>query len=284
MKKMNNRKANIIQQSSLFTNNYETLGFLLKAASLFQTKWTLTHELTRFRKQSVSVTKTNKNFLDLIKNTYLSHCVGHGLFVKYEHLLKYKIPTETVNEDLPFGYYQCALGEPILPIRILENSDSPETITSLINQKKVWFWPYLEYLKCRNIVIERGQLRNKMELNLLTYQAIFTGIVWFFQSFIFLTPLIIGLILLNKMLLLSWIIAISLYWIIPITLVYMKLPALENQANGKKSSLQIHDLLLIYISGILNIFMHSLGPILCFYQYIQIKLGRSRLVKDKTER
>src|SRR5260221_6542661 len=119
------RKPNIVQQSSLFTLNYNKFtknltGYLLRSACLFQTKWTLICELSRFRSQSKNVVKESNSFILKLFNTKISHCVGHGLFVRFSLLASEYLPTETINEDLPFGFYQCCKGEPILPLPILE--------------------------------------------------------------------------------------------------------------------------------------------------------------------
>lgn len=280
----NERVPNIIQQSSLFTNNYSSLPGLLKAAAMFQTKWTLVHEITRFRNQSRKVLVKNDNLLDKLRNTKLSHCVGHGLFVRLSHLIKHRLPTDTVNEDLPFGFYQCAIGEPILPVKILENSDSPETPQSLINQKKVWFWPYLEYAKCRNMALKRNLYRDLTELNILTLQGISTGIIWFFQSMVFLIPLLVSIIGLNLNLFFFWIFAWGIYWILPVGIIYKNLDSLEKQASGLEAERSVKDLLTLFIYGIPHVFIHSIGPYMCMYEYIQITRGKNLLVKDKTER
>ena len=220
----NGYNANVIQQSSLFEYenateaNYLTKIFLF-SASVFQSKWTLVHEISRLRYQSSNTLKIKPTNIISNFSSRISHCVGHGLFVRFEYLRKNLMPTETINEDLPYGFYQSCRGEPIIPIPILELSDSPLSIKSLINQKKVWFWPYIEYWKCKNIVLKSGQYRSKFEVIYLSLQGMFVGIIWFLQSVIFILPLISMVFSRQYSILLLYAFALTIYWIIPLYLI-----------------------------------------------------------------
>lgn len=288
-KKQTNKNPNIIQQSSLFTLNYESLpknltGYIMKAAALFQTKWTLTHELSRLRKQSITINYKTDNLLLKIFNTNLSHCVGHGLFVRLDLLAKEYLPTETINEDLPFGFYQCCKKEPILPFPVLENSDVPLSLKSLINQKKVWFYPYLEYQKCRNRVVKLKKYHSLFEVNWLTIQGQFTGFIWLFQSLILFLPIFIAICLKSNILVLTWFLTITIYWFLPVAIIYYLLPSLEKIAGEKKTQLSVIDYFLTSLAGILILFTHSIGPILSIYNFGKAKYLHRPIIKTKTER
>ena len=282
-------KPNIVQQSSLFTLNYNNhattfTDYVLKAASLFQTKWTLVHELTRFRSQSISVTKPNNNFISKLLNTKISHCVGHGLFVRLGLLANERLPTETINDDLPFGYYQCCKGEPILPLPILENSESPETIKSLMNQKRFWFTPYLQYLSRRNRVLQLKKYRSRLEVEILTAQAEFAGFIWLIQSFVLFSPLVIGLYLHNFLMIFMWMIGMILYWFIPVGLIYTNLKKLENIAGRSVSKTNLLDYIFTSFSGLYILLTHSVGPVLCVRDFVLAKIINKPIIKLKTER
>lgn len=283
-------KPNIVQQSSLFVSNYNKYpktftGYSLKAAALFQTKWTLTRELTRFRSQSRCVVKTRDDFISKLLNTRISHCVGHGLFVRFEVLLKNEyLPTETINEDLPFGFYQCCKGEPILPLPILENSETPETIKSLINQKRFWFTPYLQYLSCRKRVLQLKKYRSRLEVELLTWQAVVTGIIWLLQSFILYLPFLIGIYFLNPTIIFLWFLGIILYWFLPVGIIYNNLGKLEDIAGKSRSKTSILDYVLTSFFGLYILLTHSLGPILCIRDFALARLINKPITKLKTER
>ena len=280
---------NIIQQSSLFTLNYNKFpnslsGYILKASALFQTKWTLVHELTRFRVQSDRALKPQSTFWQRICNTKLSHCVGHGLFVRLNLLSQEYLPTETINEDLPFGYYQCCKREPIFPLSVLENSEAPRNLKSLFNQKRVWFFPYLEYQKCKDRVIRLGLYKNRLEVDLLTLQGQITGIIWFIQSAMFIIPLLITIYLRNMTFLDIYIACLFLYWFVPIAIIYLNLGFLERIAQRTISRRSAIDYFLTSCAGLIVIFTHSLGPILATIDFIKAGLFGGIILKPKTER
>lgn len=277
-------KLNVVQQSSLFTKNLNKISGILRGAALLQTKWTLVHELSRLRKQSASVSFESKTYLQSFIRTKLGHCVGHGLFVRLDYFKDNMLPTDTINEDLPYGFYQSVLKEPILPVKVLENSDSPESFRSLINQKKVWFWPYVEYFKCRNSIKLRVENINNVELNTLFVKAIFSGLVWFMQSLVFLLPLFVVIFYLDFTLLCLYLLSWVLYWTIPVSIILIYLPSLEGKASGKINSLSTENILDLTVNGFLTIFTHSIGPILCVIEFCKIKLFKTKYLKLKTER
>lgn len=282
-------KPNIVQQSSLFTLNYNkypstVTGYILKAASLFQTKWTLVRELSRFRSQSKHIIRCSDNAISKLIHTRISHCVGHGLFVRFRLLANEYLPTETINEDLPFGYYQCCKGEPILPLPILENSETPETVKGLINQKRFWFTPYLQYLSCRKRVLKLKKYRSRLEVELLTLQAEFTGLVWLVQSIVLFAPLLASIYLKNILLLVFWLGSIVLYWFIPTILIYKKLDKLEIIAGKLITKRNISDYLLTSLSGLFILLTHSVGPMLCVKDFVYAQFLNKPITKLKTER
>ncbi len=280
---------NIIQQSSIFSLNYNSLprslsGYILRAAAVFQTKWTLIHELSRFRKQSQKSINKNKNLLSELFDTQLSHCVGHGLFVRLDLLSKEFLPTETLNEDLPFGYYQCCKREPILPFYMLENSEVPSSFGSLINQKRVWFFPYLEYTKCQKRVIKLKRYKSLLEVYLLTLQGQITGFIWLLQSAILFTPLIIALYLHTPTFLIAWSLSIFLYWFLPVGIIYLKLSFLERLAGKIKTEVSLLDYIFSSFAGIVILITHSVGPVLAVNNFVTAKYFNRPVIKSKTER
>ncbi len=280
---------NIVQQSSLFTLNYNKYpngltGYILRSAALFQTKWTLVRELSRFRSQSKHVIEQSSNFLSKIFHTKISHCVGHGLFVRLGLLANEYLPTETINEDLPFGFYQCCKGEPILPLPVLENSETTETMRGLINQKRFWFTPYLQYMTCRNRVLSLKNYRSRFEVELLTMQAEITGLIWLIQSFVLFAPLIIAIYLNNSLIFLLWSLGLLSYWFLPVAIIYAILKRLEKIAGKSTSETSLKDYMLTSFSGLYVLLTHSYGPLLCIRDFVMAKLFDKQIIKLKTER
>lgn len=62
-------------------------------------RWRLVREIPRLRRQARQA-RTGR-----VRWPRLAHCVGHGLFVRGDEFLAWGgLPTETMNEDLAFGY------------------------------------------------------------------------------------------------------------------------------------------------------------------------------------
>ncbi|GAB4144143.1 MAG: hypothetical protein OHK0017_02350 [Patescibacteria group bacterium] len=283
-------KVNIIQQSSIYTLNIENFknnfrGAFLRAAAIYQTYWSLAFEIPRFRKQSVSAIlarSTNKK-IEKLALTKLSHCVGHGLFIRLKMLRQNKLPTETVNEDLPFGFLQSYMHEPIFPLCLLENSESPETIHSHFNQKKVWFWSYLEYVKVAKSIYSKIENPDKLRLVWLTFQGVARGLVWLSQSLVFIIPLIIFLII-SPIWSLVWVLGIMLYWVVPSLLIHYKLPLLHQLSGTNKKDTDPVSLVSQLIMGLLVVLTNSLGPVMTIIQYLKVTHFNTPLIKYKTER
>ncbi|SDQ28472.1 glycosyltransferase family 2 protein [Pseudovibrio sp. Tun.PSC04-5.I4] len=147
---INQNTFDVFQQSALFIRNFNDLnGILAKANALYQSFWTLSHEIPRLLNQS--------HGFQFQKRFYNAHCVGHGLFIRaelYETLGG--LPEDTLTEDLNFGFRLRAMGKNISPIPYLENADAPSTYRAAFRQKKIWFWgpmlyPYywLQHLRAR---------------------------------------------------------------------------------------------------------------------------------------
>ena len=228
------KSANIIQQSSLFTLNLSKIrnnlpGFLLQAGGLYQTRFTLIRELFLFRSQSFfSNVKSNK-FFDFFFKTQSSYCVGHGMFINFDYFKSRNFyPVETLNEDVPFGYYTCVMNEPIIPLQLLENSDTPITISSLINQKTVWFNPFLELITCWKQATKQKKYISLALLNIFTMRFAILGIVWLLQSGVLIYPIIYFVITKSLIGIIFWIIALGIYWNLSILIIIQYLPRLKN--------------------------------------------------------
>jgi hypothetical protein len=278
---------NILQQSSLFTLNYHAYpntfsGLFLRSAALFQTKWTLVHELARLREQSLNVSKVGGTLSSIIMHSKLSHCVGHGLIVRLSYFVQDFLPTDTVTEDLPYGYYQCARGEAIFPIPVLENSDSPLSVPSLLNQKKIWFWPYIQYPQCYAKVVSAKQYRSKLEAGYLTLQGLIVGLAWLLHSAVFLLPIVLAPFSTRPLHAITlFLLAYLLYWIIPQSIIVGRLSKLEPHPTGRWS---IYDTVTTSVLGILVILTHSIGPIQAIWDYLLHLFTGKSIVKTKTER
>ena len=170
----------IFQQSSTFLQNQNNLkgllGIILQANGLRQTRWTFLHEIPRY-------IKNNKDNLSLV------HCVTHGLFIESKTMKKLGFfPTDSFGEDLYLGFIARASGYTVKPIPILESSDTPSSIISMLRQKYVWFWGPLGYfyywVKLRRNMPEIWN-KNKKIIIVTTILGIIDALNWLLSGWAF---------------------------------------------------------------------------------------------------
>lgn len=274
----NRGKRYVIQQSAIFLRNHKKLKggfskFLVYAGGLFQFYWTFSTEIPRILKQS----GTAKN-----RNVKLAHCVGHGLFIK---LGLFKdlgfFPVETLNEDLAFGFKLSANRIPIYPLKCLEIADTPETLSSLINQKKVWFYSYLEYYKVRKLSLKANSER--FLVNSLFVQGIFYGLMWLLNSFLLLVPIMFAILCKEYLYFYIVILFLVVYNFIPY-FVLINIFCKKNISDNFNKNLSLKERTILSLFSILIYFTDSIGPVLSVKEKVISKVLGREIDKKKTER
>ena len=148
----------VFQQSAVFFQNFNKLrkgngliaGALLQANAILQTRWTLVHEIPRVLRQSFALRHWHKRI-------FLSHCVGHGLFLRKDLLREIQsIPAKTMTEDLFLGFILSLRGEPIQAVPVLESADMPRSIVAAMRQKYVWYFgPFDHVVYAKHVIRDR---------------------------------------------------------------------------------------------------------------------------------
>ncbi|OCJ65471.1 hypothetical protein A6U97_27845 [Agrobacterium tumefaciens] len=128
----------VVQQSAIFLKNYlDIRDWIARADALYQSYWTLVHEITRIRSLS------KQGFLSKILAT---HCVGHGLFIRVKALQEVGyFPEDTVTEDSFLGFLLNSHGIAVHSLPLLEGADAPSSWRAVARQKYVWFFGPLCY-------------------------------------------------------------------------------------------------------------------------------------------
>jgi Glycosyl transferase family group 2 len=170
----------LIQQSAVFTANMAGLGagmsgMVLAGAGWLQSRWTLSREIPRLRRQATAA-RAGRRLMPL------AHCVGHGLMIRadlYEELGG--LPESTVNEDLALGYLACAAGIPIDPLPLLEEADTPVTVGSWLGQARQWFASYPQYPRAAALAADADH-GTPARRGWLTAQGLARGGLWLGQS------------------------------------------------------------------------------------------------------
>lgn len=176
------KATRIIQQPAVFTANLASLpatpaGSVLAGAAWLQSRWTLSREIPRLRRQATWARDGSHQGLPT-----LAHCVGHGLIIRADTLAELGgLPEVTLNEDLALGYLACAAGVPIDPLPLLEEAQTPCTISSWITQGNRWFRSYPQYPRAAALAAA-GSLGDDRRRGMLTVQGLGRGSLWLAQS------------------------------------------------------------------------------------------------------
>ena len=180
-----NDDRNVIQESCVFLANYRRLGLWQRAHALYQSRWTISHEIRRI----------------LIHNaTHLSvaHVVGHGLCIRLSLIRELRgFPEETPMEDINLGFYLVAMGEHIESVKDFEMGDTPETIRDGLRQEYAWSLGarmYPMYLRHFAHKFPAEWQRQKVRLLFLTLQGTISYINWLSSSWIVMIVLVNALL------------------------------------------------------------------------------------------
>lgn len=180
-----NQGTQIIQQSALFLTNFESLGFLQKAHALYQSRWTVAHEIKRI--QLHNLTKLS-----------IAHVVGHGLCINLSLLKDFgNFPLETMMEDINLGFYLVCAGQQIKALNVFELADNPASLIDGLRQEYVWsfgamFYPL--YLKHYINKFPDHWKQNYARLLFITGHGVITYIAWLFGSWILVYCIVLGLL------------------------------------------------------------------------------------------
>lgn len=268
----------VIMQSSLFLDNYRSFssdlrGWILKCIALTQSRWTLIHEMSRIRAQ----------YRQGIRSRYESaHVVGHGTCVRLDTLLSVGgFPEVFINEDLPLGYFLALVGERICPVPILENSQSPTTITSVITQYTTWFYGAMDYYNyyryaIKNLPVSKGQAWFWFSVN-STRAAMWLLAPWVW-IFLMVVPILLGnwiWLLLTYLLFLLH--TVFVYWLIA------RFVSHHPEVLGEKMFSISINLGMILVAPIAYI-IWGVGPLRSLVRVVDFWIFHKPIYKAKTER
>lgn len=215
-----NKSKLVFQQSAVFIKNYLNLDdYFSKAVSLYQSFWTLTHEIPRLRRQA-----SNKSIFHSWSNV---HCVGHGLFIRFDVLSSMGLfPVDTLTEDTYLGFKLRCADISVHPVPYIEIGDSPVNIRSALKQKYVWFWgPMLYPYYLYKYLNEANSVYSKFRSLILASQGILNAIRWLMVG-----PIVILLLVLPWLLNSGVFLCILSYFSI---VLYSSLPILGMQFSIK---------------------------------------------------
>lgn len=280
----NKNNGRVYQQSAIFFGNFNQFNnnFLiekfLKNNALLQVRWTLVHEIPRIIRQSFFLNKFNKRI-------FLSHCVGHGLFLRGDFLKKIKkMPNHTLTEDLFFGYVLSLLKEPISPIPVMESAEMPNTFTMALKQKYVWFFGPFDHLLYKKYFKKHFEGKaNNFLLNWFTLQGILPAFAWFFSGWIFLYIFLYPILSDNYNLLCWSILAFGFYAPFSYFIILYKYKFLNNLCS-KQYKISKLEYLWALIFSLPTSIIHSIPPVFSIMAKLRSQITKCEPKKPKTER
>jgi hypothetical protein len=178
-----NRGHKVIQQSSLFTKNFNQLvearAYLAAGDAIYQSLWTLKREIPRYL-VAAGYLKWPPAF---IQRHWMAHCVGHGIMIEVQTLAEIGgLPRPRFGlEDSALGFLFRARGIPIAPLNVLENSDAAESIGALFRQKSIWVRGPLGAFEYLAMSARDG--RASLHAFLLSLQCFYNGCKWSVATF-----------------------------------------------------------------------------------------------------
>lgn len=268
----------VIFQPSLFLANYQNFssnfrGWILKCIALAQSRWTLIHEIPRIRAQY------KQDWHTIYES---AHLVGHGTCVRLDTLMSVGgFPDQFLNEDLALGYFLALRGERISIVPILENAESPSSVSSVINQYTTWFYGAMDYVSYYKHAVQVLSLPKFKALTWAGVNIVRAGI-WLLAPWIWMILILVPLFqdtpLLSFISLLTFLFyTIFVYWLIARFVS-------DNPEILEEKTFSVHvDKGMIFATPVAYV-IWGIGPTRAFIQkFFAAVLGKN-VQKKKTER
>ncbi|MEV6927112.1 hypothetical protein AB0M46_21770 [Dactylosporangium sp. NPDC051485] len=265
--------SRVVQQSAVHTLTLRRrgglAGMVCDGAGLLQSRWSLAREIPRLRAQAGQARRGPARW------PRLGHCTGHGLFVRADLWQQLPMPTETMNEDLAYGYLLSAAGVPIDVLPLLEVADSPLHVAGLIRQLRQWFFSYPQYPAAAKLAAEAG-LGDPRSRAWLTAQGLSRGCLWLGQSTAVAATLLLPVVARNRPAAATVAAAAIGAYVAGPAAALNRTPA----ASGTPLRLRPRDVAAMTVAALLS----SAGPWWCLADLARAALAGNQLAHGKTER
>ncbi len=199
-KKRQKDEAICYQQYSWYRiDRNSRLRSIMSSASLWQTRWSLTFEITRVKQQQLlNRFYKKKNNLKLIKSINeliymifekMNYVIGHGFYMDMDLLQKIgNLPEDTINEDAFLGYIINNENIEIDVIPYLEKADFAPKTSIYVKQQTTWvngpiyaFQYFKLYLKRRTL-----NIKEKIRAFVLSIKLFLHFIYWIISPYLLL--------------------------------------------------------------------------------------------------
>lgn len=275
----------VVQQPCAFIRDAgkRATGFV-NALSLFQTLFCIGHETALIRRYAPRLRDRKSGCITEFLHTPLGWIVGHGSAMSIRICLRYGgYPEKYMNEDLTFGYILSAHQVPIYSISALEIADVPTRWSNFIRQKTVWFWNFLEFIRCYQDLGD-SNVPNGRRMALL-FIGFGRGMYWMFSSIFFGLPLMIGIAFQDRFIFVLGVAGILCFSFLPILLLKTLLPQELRRQGLMKFEKRIRSISTVKMLFALPIIVlsDSIGPWIATVQWIRWRLTSVLPNKPKTD-
>ncbi len=284
----------VMQQCAVYLKNESSADFsfkslLLQSCGILQTRFVLSHELPRLRRQSQSAHefKFGKPRLhQRLLGSEFALCVGHGLFIRYdvvERLNNFSV--SEYSDDLLWSFRLCIDHVPILPLSLLEAAESPSTFRSLILQKKNWFLGYTEFFQSRAIALQEGR-STRSAIEFVTFHGLLRAVKWLLLSPTIFLAFALPILEHSWQLLSITLVIFALYGFLTYTVILRELKMLKERCGGNWSpfSFSLKHKVWLVLFSLPAFLLESLGLWWCLFQSFRHAFTGVPIVKTKTER
>jgi hypothetical protein len=273
---LNHKNQKIIfQQSSLFLSNIQTLvstkKYFLSSFGLYQSYWTIRHEVPQYALDVLL------HRLRLSSKYNLLYCVLHGLFIPFDRMKEIGgFPNLDLGcEDIAMGYKAKIFGCSVFPIPVLENSETPKDLKSLVTQLKHWYLGSLGYLSYWRNINGPG---NKLQIFILSLIGlVINPLKWLLRGPLILLLLIVSISAGTVGMTITSLLIYIYFPLVPILFLWKKLDAVTFP------KLQHIDLLKVLMFYPVVPVLRSIPAFLGLFLYVKMLLGFN-FIKTKTER
>lgn len=283
-----------LQQSAIFLENVNRLGskvssLLLQAAAILQTRWVLSHEIPRLRRQSYSAVQFKQHRLGIFQRfsgAEFALCVGHGLFLRYDQAEQLGLfSINAVCDDLLWSLHLCIQHIPILPVPVLESAETPSAIKSLLIQRRSWFLGYTEYPQARKALVQSGN-SNKLTLELVTWHALLRAFMWMLLSPSIFVAFMLPIVARSWVEFLITLTVYTVYGFLSYWMTLKELTMLKSKSGGSwhPASFSRKRKIFLILYSLPTFLIESVGLWWCIFQRIGWAIMRQPVYKQKTER
>ncbi|MBE9003393.1 glycosyltransferase [Nostoc sp. LEGE 12447] len=246
----------IYQMFSVYSTNCKNLNLFNKASAVFQTRWTMSYEL------SAAI----ENYIHK-KVSHFSYTIGHGLFVRKDYMENNPFSSGILAEDILFGYTAISKGICIKPIPFFDYCSSSSSLSIHVQQSARWYAGDLFSL----LKVMKHSIKNR-DIKYITLQLkrLFHILQWSFG------PLIISLVIVLSL-------SNQKIWNLIMVFITMFLYIFLIHAPIIKRFFKSEDISRnIYIALVFKSFVNCAGPLYSNWVMISGMLGYSKELSFKT--